>query len=238
MEISLSKRMQAVANLMKPAKVACDVGCDHGYVSIYLVKSGVCDKMIAMDVRQGPLSQARLHVEEAGLGDYIETRLSDGLHGLRPGECDAMICAGMGGKLMVRILEEGQKKIEGMDQMILQPQSDIAFVRNYLYKQGLTIEEEDMVLEDGKFYPMMRVVRKKPDLMQSQPLQQKYGPVLLDRGHPVLLAYLRKQKTTYERIKEQLLENGGNCIRLQEIEKELIETQETIARVMERGYNG
>lgn len=223
---------------MKPAKKACDVGCDHGYVSIYLVKSGVCDKMIAMDVRQGPLSQARLHIEEAGLGDYIETRLSDGLHGLKPGECDAMVCAGMGGKLMVRILEEGQKIIERMEQIILQPQSDLTFVRGYLYERGFAIEEEDMVLEDGKFYPMMRVVRKMPDQIQSQPLQQKYGPVLLDVGHPVLLAYLRKQKTTYEKIQEQLLENGGNCYRLQEIEKELIEIQETIAHVMERGCNG
>lgn len=223
---------------MKPARVACDVGCDHGYVSIYLVKSRVCDRMIAMDVRKGPLSQARLHIDEAGLHDYIETRLSDGLHGVKPGECDAMVCAGMGGKLMVHILEEGRNVTERMEQFILQPQSDLAFVRNYLYEQGFSIEEEDMVLEDGKFYPMMRVVRKKPDHMQAGALQLKYGPVLLSKGHPVLLAYLRKQKMTNEKIRERLLDNGGNLSRLKEIEKELIEIQNTITYVMERGGNG
>ena len=122
---------------MTGTKAAADVGCDHGYVSIYLIRQQIAEHVIAMDVREGPLARARQNVEREGLTAYIQTRLSDGLKELSGGEAETVICAGMGGRLIVRILSEGGIREKGIRQLVLQPQSEIAFVRHALYEHGV-----------------------------------------------------------------------------------------------------
>ncbi len=161
--VQLSARMQAVADLVPAGSVVADVGCDHGHVSIYLVQQRICEHVIAMDVNPGPLAHARENIESAGLSDYIETRLGDGLEALRSKrdkpEADTVILAGMGGPLMIRILTEAAEKVSGMKRLILQPQSEIAKARRFLaHKAGYAIIKENMVLEDGKFYSIMCAV--------------------------------------------------------------------------------
>ena len=102
----LSKRMQAVAALVQNTTCLADVGCDHGYVPIYLIQSECIGHAIAMDVNRGPLLRAEEHIREVHLEDYIETRLSDGLTALAPSEADGVVIAGMGGALTKRILAE------------------------------------------------------------------------------------------------------------------------------------
>lgn len=154
-KFSLSERMAAVAALVPQGTIVCDVGCDHGFVAIYLVREGICPKVIAVDIHRGPLLRAREHIRQAGLSAQIDTRLSDGLRALKAGEADCMVAAGMGGRLIVKIMEDGLGRIREMRSLILQPQSEIAFVRKFLREQGFLIVKEDMVFEDGKFYPMM-----------------------------------------------------------------------------------
>ena len=84
--MELSKRLRAVADMVSVGNRACDAGCDHGYVSIYLVQKKICPGVIAMDVNAGPLAQAKTHIEAYGLSEYIETRLSDGVTALSVGE--------------------------------------------------------------------------------------------------------------------------------------------------------
>ena len=105
--MELSKRLYAVAGLVTEGASVADIGTDHGYVPIYLVESGIASKVIALDVNQGPLHRARMHIVGHGLGDRIETRLSDGLAMIRPGEVETVIASGMGGPLTIRILQEG-----------------------------------------------------------------------------------------------------------------------------------
>ena len=121
-EVILSNRMQALTDMVTPGTVITDVGCDHGFVSVYLVQKGLSPRVIAMDVRSGPLERAREHIREYGLQDRIETRLSDGLHGLKTGEANGMICAGMGGPLMEKITGE---RVSGTD--LTAPVGDPAF---------------------------------------------------------------------------------------------------------------
>lgn len=166
--------------MVSRGNVAADVGCDHGYVSIWLVENGVCPKVIAMDVRKGPLSAAKEHIRQRGLGAYIETRLSDGVAALLPGEADTLLTAGMGGRLVVKILEEGKEKIRQMSELVLQPQSELSLVRRYLREQGYTIAEEEMVLEDGKYYPMFRVLTQK-GLSEAKLTSDAHGYAVFDR---------------------------------------------------------
>lgn len=156
--VVLSERLRTVASMVTPGMRVCDVGCDHGFVSIWLVEQGISPHVLAMDVREGPLTAAGRHVAERGLEERIETRLSDGLHNYAIGEAESLICAGMGGRLMMRILGDEKSRTDSFRELILQPQSEIEAFRGWLREQGLRITDEKMVAEDGKFYPMMRAV--------------------------------------------------------------------------------
>ena len=164
-----------------------DIGTDHGFVPIWLVRNGVIPSAVAMDVNRGPLERAREHITQAGLEAYIRTRLSDGLAGLRQGEADSILIAGMGGALTLRILEKDPPQSLGAAELILQPQSEISKVREYLCTSGWKIDAEDMVLEDGKYYPMMHCIRGE---MTLTPEEAEFGPCLIASGHPVLRKYL------------------------------------------------
>ncbi len=156
--MQLSDRMRAVAGLVSPCESMADIGCDHGYVAMELIRSRICAHVIAMDINQGPLERAKENIRDYGMQDYIETRLSDGAAALLPNEAEGIVCAGMGGRLVVSILERSRALIGDMKQVVLQPQSELSQVRKYLRVNGYLIEKEDMVFEDGKYYPMMRAL--------------------------------------------------------------------------------
>ena len=103
--MKLSRRLQTIADMIPRGKTVVDVGCDHGYLPIYLLKNHWIPGAVAVDVRPGPLERARRNIEAFGLEDYIETRLSDGLEAVAPGEGQVLVIAGMGGPLMEKILE-------------------------------------------------------------------------------------------------------------------------------------
>ena len=202
--MELSARLEAVAGMVTKDNRVCDVGCDHGYISIYLVRNGISPYVYAMDVNKGPLERAAEHIAMYGLNDKIETILSDGLSALGNRESDTLICAGMGGKLVIKILTEGMDKVCKMKELILQPQSEIHLVRAFLREQGFYIDREDMVYEDGKYYPMMHVLIHSDKQNVSNAVSDKFGPVLLSEKHPVLKAYLDYTKNTLDEIDKKL----------------------------------
>ncbi|MBR6258336.1 MAG: SAM-dependent methyltransferase [Lachnospiraceae bacterium] len=202
--IRLSARMEAVAALCEKGSCGADVGCDHAYVSIYLLQHDVFERMLAMDLREGPLKAARENIEREGLKEKIECRLSDGLSAMEAGEADSVICAGMGGELMVRILTDGIEKMKAAKQLILQPQSEVAGVRRFLKRNAYAITAEDMVFEDGKYYPMFRAVPAGEDKTEDDMLYLEYGRQTLEGRHPVLKRFLEHRITTETSVREQL----------------------------------
>lgn len=226
--MELSDRLTAVAGLVTRGNRVCDAGCDHGYVPIYLIQNKISPHVIAMDVRSGPLSRAREHIRRYGMEEYIETRLSDGVEALEQGEADTLILAGMGGRLMEGILKRGMQKVSAMKELILQPQSEIMGFRRFLREQGFDIIGEDMVLEEGKFYPMMRVLPGKADSEKREEykeLADKFGGILLEKKHPVLKEYLvlrrRKQEAILKVLAASAQETEKGMCRIREIEEEL-----------------
>lgn len=214
--VELSQRLQAVADMVSVGNRVCDVGCDHGFVSIYLVEQGISPRVLAMDVRKGPLSAATEHVSERGLTDYIETRLSDGLHNYNIGEADTLVCAGMGGRLMQRILFEEQDKTDSFQEMVLQPQSELEEFRRFLYQQGYHITEENMIEEDGKFYPLMLVKKSVQTVPEPDRIACRYGPLLLRNQSQVLLCFLKRQERIYGEILESLQRQGLSDVKRQQ----------------------
>lgn len=220
--VTLSKRLQMLATLVPQGTRAVDVGCDHGFLSVYLVQKGICPEVLAMDVRTGPLSAAEEHIASYGLGDRIHTRISDGLIAMEEGEADTMVCAGMGGPLMEKILSDSMAKARSLGTLILQPQSELRKFRVFLRKNGFCILKEEAVFEDGKFY-FAEVVRydgkkrrKKSDVFDE------YGELLLKEKNPVTYEYLNFQKKVNLQIRANLTGGGERAgERLQEVEKAL-----------------
>ena len=174
-------------------------------LSFYLVKNGVSPYVYAMDVNKGPLLRAKEHILDYGYADKIETILSDGLVALGDRKSDALICAGMGGKLIIKILTEGMEQVLKMRELVLQPQSEIHLVREFLRNQGFYIDKEDMIFEDGKYYPMMHVIIESENQNEDNPVFDKFGPCLLKEKHPVLKDFLEYTKSTLDEINTRLV---------------------------------
>lgn len=219
--MQLSKRMQAIARMITPCETLADVGTDHGYIPIYAVQNQIVKKAIAMDINKGPMERAKSHIREYGLDAYIDTRLGDGVSQLLPGEADIVVIAGMGGGLMQKILEDGKAVFDTVSCVIVQPQSEIDKFRYYLASRGWNIEKEDMVYEDGKYYPMMCIRHGHMD-MPTQ-LEALYGIHLLKGRHPVLKDYLEKSMTNCQTILDRLYANGKTeeDTRVIELKKEM-----------------
>ncbi len=217
--IQLSKRLQAVADLGKFGDTMADIGTDHGYIPIYLIQSKRISHAVAMDIGKGPLLRAQEHIAKYQLGAYIETRLSDGAKELCCGEVSSVVIAGMGGVLMQKILRDSEEVFRGVKEIILQPQSEIEQTRRFLLDNGYEILAEDMVLEDGKYYPMMRVswvesIEENP-YAEAKDIDFVYGAYLLKERHPVLRSYLYREIGIYRELEQKLKDLPAN----EELEK-------------------
>ena len=242
MSIKLSKRMKCIVDMVTPGRVVADIGCDHGYISIYLVEEGIAKKVYAMDVAEGPLGIARSNIESRALSDKIETRLSNGFEALEVGESDCAVIAGMGGNLIIDIILGGLHKISNNYELVLSPQSDIPLVRTFLREHGFIIMDEEMLSEDGKYYNVIKAVMDDRSLNISSGnydsidektrfLYDTYGEKLIEKKHPVLKEYLQKQEENYQglfcRMSKQ---TGGNVInRMSQLRSEI----EDIENVLE-----
>ena len=233
-QIVLSKRLQMLAEMVTPGNRVADVGCDHGFLSIYLVQKAISPHALAMDVRRGPLAAAEEHVESSGLSPYIETRLSDGMCGMGDGEAETIVCAGMGGRLMEKILTESMDKAKNLKELILQPQSELREFRAFLRSAGFRITDENAVCEEGKFYFAMRAVYGGESVEpgdknreREQTVFDKYGELLLRQEHPVLKQYLLSRRNVVEQILDKLSsENTGRTSkRLAEIRQEMADIE-------------
>lgn len=214
--MELSKRLRAVAELVESGNTLADIGTDHAYIPIYLVGRGRISSAVAMDVNRGPLKRAEENIWESGYADKITVRLSDGFGALREGEAQSAVISGMGGSLMIRILRDGEQAVRSLKECILQPQSDIEKVRTFLTGEGFSFIQEDMVEEDGKYYPMMKVKPPSGTAGQDEGFAEdwsvtelRYGRLLLRDRHPVLREYLEREMRLYREILERLGRAGS-----------------------------
>ena len=230
--MQLSQRLSSVASMVTAGNCLADVGTDHGYVPIYLYERQIIPRAIAMDINKGPLERARLHIAEYGYQKAIETRLSDGMAALKPGEVDSVVIAGMGGPLMIKILSAYPEVTASLKELVLQPQSEISEVRIWLYEQGYEIIEEHMVFEDGKYYPMFKAV-KNPDVEKLTDLEYKYGKLSVLKEKEVLKAFIVRELANKRSILEKLNaestdKSKDRAVQIKELIAELEEMQNEV----------
>lgn len=154
--IHLSSRLRAVAEQVPAGASVIDVGTDHAMVPVWLVQSGRAPRVLATDIRSGPLQSAAALVEKTGTGGHIRLMQTDGLAGIGPQDGDTVVLAGMGGESMISILSAAAWTKSGT-LLILEPQSKKAELRRWLAENGYRVEAEHLAEDAGRIYPILQV---------------------------------------------------------------------------------
>lgn len=200
--MNLSKRLQCVAANVMSNGVVADIGCDHGFTSIYLVQRGKASGAIALDINQGPLTRAKEHVRQYNMTERIQLRLSDGAKALEPGEADTLLISGMGGALITRILRESELVTKAAKELVLSPQSEIYLVRRCIHEMGFRIAQEEMIIDQGKYYVIIRAVPGNE--RYSDEVDYTYGKLLIRKKDEVFQEFLAKEERRVDRILDNL----------------------------------
>ena len=196
MRIPLSKRLQRCADYIGCANRIADIGCDHGYLGISLLKNGQVKSVIAADIRPMPLQAAKENAKRFGFDEQMEFFLSDGASAI-PRDFDVMVCAGMGADTMISIIENAPWLKSTSYRLVLQCQSKTAMLRKYLNENGFSIVRESAI-KDGRFlYSVMEVVFKQE--VPFTPGQCHFSPALAKELTEENIAYYRQVVTRLER---------------------------------------
>ncbi|SHI36967.1 tRNA (adenine22-N1)-methyltransferase [Clostridium cavendishii DSM 21758] len=211
--MELSIRLKSIVNQVDKCNVLIDVGTDHGYVPIELVKAGVCNKAIASDINKGPIEKAKLNIAFEGLNKKIECRLGGGLSTVKKGEVNAVIIAGMGGNLTRDILLQDIEKVKLYDFLILQPAQNPEVLRKFLYNSNFDIVDEDLILEDNKYYELFKVKYNKDALGINfeDKIDYEISPILREKNHQLINSYINSKIEKYENILKYIKEDSESA---------------------------
>ncbi len=186
MKLPLSDRLLACCSFVNPGDRVADVGCDHGYLGIYLLQNSIAASVIESDVNEKPLQSARSNAAKFGTLERTTFCLSDGLKNI-PQDFDTLVCAGMGADTIMGILSAAPWLQNKQYRLILQCQSKRPELRQWLYDAGYRIRRETLA-KDGKFvYSIMEVVFDPGHGIS--PSETYLTPQLLEDRHPLLPEY-------------------------------------------------
>ncbi|MDF1616262.1 tRNA (adenine(22)-N(1))-methyltransferase [Petrocella sp. FN5] len=196
----LSDRLQAIAKMVPHNSIVADIGTDHGYLPIALVKTNQVSKAYAMDINEGPLMKARENIMSYGLESQVIAIRSPGLERL-PMDVNAVVIAGMGGILIGNILMTSKKKLSYVKDLILSPHLDVPHVRRTVHTLGYRIIEEKMIIDQEKYYTILKC---KQGQEVYTDLEYEYGKKLMEEGTDTFLAYLEAEKNKLEKVIKRL----------------------------------
>lgn len=202
----ISKRLELVASFVPQGVVLLDVGSDHAYLPIELVERGQIKRAIAGEVVEGPYQSAVKNVEAHGLKEKIQVRLANGLAAFEEADQVSIITiAGMGGRLIATILEEGLEKLANVERLILQPNNREDDLRIWLQDHGFLIVAESILEEAGKFYEILVVEAGQMKLSASD---VRFGPFLSKETSPVFVQKWQKEAAKLEFALDQIPEKN------------------------------
>lgn len=200
----LNSRLKTVFDLIGDGARVADIGTDHAFLPIALVKSGKSKKVIACDIGEKPLENARKNLERLKISS-VDLRLSDGLEGIAPNEVDTFVMAGMGGEVISGILSRCDYIKDSTFSLVLQPMTGADFLRKFLYENGFEITKEIAVEDNSKLYTVISA-RFCGDIKERSNVFYIHGK--LNPQNPTDLLYLKKQQRILQKCVNDLEENA------------------------------
>lgn len=225
--VQLSHRLNAIAACVPKNSRVIDVGTDHAYIPIYLIKNNIAAACIATDINKGPLEKAALNMKMHKVTS-IRLKLTNGLEGIEAHQADVIIIAGMGGCLIIDILKNNLNLVKDIQKLILQPQQDIPRVRKFLHTIGFKIEDEKMVEEEGKYYTV--IVASLGNERYDKEYEYEYGKMLIDKKEDVFKEYILKKQEKLTEIYAHInqIDSEYTYKRKQELEEERKKQEEVM----------
>lgn len=200
----LGARLQAIAGFVRPGMRLADIGTDHAYLPIYLVKQGIVPWAIAGEVNKGPFRAAQQAIENERLADKISLRLGNGLSVINSGEVDAAVIAGMGGATIVEILQEASHLVKSLLRIIAQPMVASAAVRHWFINNGWQIIDETLVMDEGRLYEIIVAEPSDAPLPLIEPILYEIGPILWNSRHALLAMHIEQLIGQTQRILQEM----------------------------------
>lgn len=218
-KIKINDRLLTAVPFVRNGRMFADIGTDHAYLPIYLMDMGVISTAVAADINRGPLDKARENIEKYGYGNSISTVLCDGLSKIDPEKVDDIAIFGMGGELIVKIIDEAPWLKDSDKRLILQPMTHPEKLREYLAQNGFNILGEQLSSDRGKIY---QTICAQYDGTQRQydAFTYAFGEYILGEKTELLLTLLGTTKRKLER--KVLGKNAGGediTIEIQMIER-------------------
>ncbi|WP_446898765.1 tRNA (adenine(22)-N(1))-methyltransferase [Clostridium sp. LBM24168] len=226
--MNLSLRLKSICEMVDKCDCIADIGTDHAYIPVYLVKNNICRRAIASDINRGPINKAYMNIGLEGMQNKIECRLGGGLDTIAPGEAQEVVIAGMGGNLIRDIMDENMAVFKGARYFILQPVQNPEVLRKYIYDMGFRIIDEDLCIDENIFYEIIKV-RYSDTIIKPDSIFYEIGEKLLKKKHPLLVKFINSKITKYEKILGYIREDSKSSKkRKSDIENKVIRLRELI----------
>lgn len=204
--MELSTRLELISSMVDKCRSIADIGTDHGYIPIYLIKKGICSSAVASDINKGPVEKASRNIQRENLQGKIQCRLGSGLSTIMVKEVEGAIIAGMGGNLIRDIILEGFDVFKELNFAILQPVQNAEVLRKFIYEKGFIIIDEELCIDENKFYEIIKIkYGNTPRILEE--IYYEISPVLMAKRHPLFKDYVKYKLQRYEKILDAIKED-------------------------------
>lgn len=238
--IKLRPRLKAITEIMQKCDLLCDIGTDHAYLPIYVLKNNLCEKAIITEINQGPLEIANYNIETNNLGNYVESIFGDGLKPLKDsnflnenenGKRSYVISiAGMGGILIDFIISKSLDEAKKANSLILQPMNRIEILYEGLIKNGFEIYDERLVKDDGRIYHLL-AVRWTGFITEYNTIDLYISKLLINKKDPLLVEYIKWRISVFDKVIKKLKnykdqninkDNEGSLNKFENLKSEMV----------------
>lgn len=230
--MELSLRLKTICNMINNCKTIADIGTDHGYIPIYLIKNKICEFAIACDINKGPLEKAKENISMEDLEDNISLRLGSGFDMITPGEVNVAIIAGMGGHLIKDLIESGMEVFKSLDYLILQPVQNPDALRKYIYDSGFEVIKEELCIDEKIFYEIIKIryANKNENIKKIEnDIFYEVSHDLIKQKHPLVNEFIQYKVNKYNNILEYIQEDSSLAnLRKKEVKEKIYKLEELL----------
>lgn len=226
--MDMSFRLENIAAMVDSCRCMADVGTDHGYIPIYLVKNKIVERAIASDVNKGPVMKAKRNVALEGVEHQVECRLGGGLGVLQPHEADGVVIAGMGGNLIRDIIEDDLDVFKALDFAVLQPVQNPEVLRKHLVENNYVIIDEELCIDEDIFYEIIKVKHREGHVNEkADEIYYEVSKVLWEKKHPLINEFIGRKIAKYEKVLLNIKENSHSAMsRKSEVQQKISKLKE------------